>query len=294
LGVGTRRTQAATALQVGPQLRKPICWLSVVEVRRAAVLPARRVIQSIHRYPGEAPLPSYNAVRTWAEVVEKVYKADAHERTQLLKEASHGGDPLIEPWAMRMLGQHRPGESEPFLNGVAANGKLTIPGQVTVDSVLAEIAPGRWLKSRGRLLLMENWVSGKIGDEADAMQVKARFQEALRRKELDVYTWLPLLTKWKANQSWSGDFTWMLQDVGPLHELPGQERQRQQQYVFDFAVQQIQQGTNHDMKHFGARWLFAIQLNEAQVAKVHSLISQTSDQALADILKATLSRPAGR
>ena len=80
----------------------------------------------------------------------------------------------------------------------------------------------------------------------------------------------------------------MLQSVGPLNELPPQERDKQQQYVVDFAVQQITQAKNHDLKQFGARWLFSIVLTDAQIATVRSLIKETDNEDLRDTPRVAL------
>jgi hypothetical protein len=261
-----------------------VCW----RYRQQPVLPARRVIHSLYQPAGSIPLASYDAVRKWAEAVGKIHASGQDKRIRLLRELAKNGDLLIEPWAIRLLARNRAEGLDSFLEELAANDKLTIAGQVTADAVLAETNPKGWQKSKTRQKLMQSWVSGKLGDDLDAVQVKARFLEALAKKQLDVYDWLPLLTAWRTNQSWSGGFDWMLQSVGPLNELPPQERDKQQQYVVDFAVQQITQAKNHDLKQFGARWLFSIVLTDAQIATVRSLIKETDNEDLRDTPRVAL------
>jgi len=251
-----------------------------------APLPARRVISSREGMIATGRF-SYDSVLKWAQVVQAISQAARERQPELLKKYSHGGDPLIEPWAIRVLARTDP-LAPAFLKELAENAKLTIPGQVTLDSVLCEVIKKDWQDSALRLRLLQGWISGELGDDYSARWISDRLRAALRDRELDIRTWLRLVMGWITNQSMSKSFRFQLLNVSPFEDLRGTKKQNEEQYVFDVLIQLIRKNAGTEVKLAAAQLLFSVSWNDSRLRTVRALLKETLEEEVRTELRAVL------
>jgi hypothetical protein len=283
-----RRAKAGQRLLAGLECHPPVeeCPEYWWRYGGPAPLPARRVISSRDGIIATGR-SSYDSVLKWAQVVQVISQAARERQTELLKKYSHGGDPLIEPWAIRVLARNDP-LAPAFLKELAENAKLTIPGQVTLDAVLCEVIKKDWQDSALRLRLLQGWISGELGDDESARWISDRLRAALRDRELDIRTWLRLVMGWITNQSMSKSFRFELLNVSPFEDLRGTKRQNEEQYVFDVLIQLIRKNAGTEVKLAAAQLLFSVSWNDSRLRTVRALLKETLEEDVRTELRAVL------
>jgi hypothetical protein len=128
--------------------------------------------------------PVYPKVERWAKEVERVYRADAATRIRLLKEDCTSDSPLIAAWAIYLLYRYQPYAAPAFLQGLLADGRLSLAGQVTADEVLCRLKGKSWSQSSKRLALLRAWLRPAVLRSPDSEIVLGRILWAWRRGDL--------------------------------------------------------------------------------------------------------------
>lgn len=134
----------------------------------------------------------YREAIAWAKVVRQISIAEPKKQIGLLKQAMTNPEPAVSAWAVETIGRMQPKSQLAFLERLVDNKKLSIRGQVMLDTVLTKLKDKKWYLSEARAALLRKWVRSKMGLR-DVGKVLRRIDMSWQRRETDTQMALELI-----------------------------------------------------------------------------------------------------